>query len=429
MLRLEDHQVASYVFQREGHVVKSVSSTDKFVSYFEREIKYLQLLQHEKWVPKIIELKRSNHKIELTMEKLGMSVYDWIQTDPHLSEWLSFYRQFFDILDKLHSKYHILHNDLHSKNLMWRNKRLCVIDFGLSKPFVTGTAHFDYGNLITIYNQKYGINKQSVRLALKKRGITGESVWEIIDNVSKVEKLFNDKVLDIEDVDHFVFPPKIRKYVHYMFTSFGQSSNKYLQKYFPFQYTLNRLYHLQPATYSDIQEKTLPAKYDKTLAKYNGISLYQVTMLLKVLLKKHNLSQINLLDVSSYTVYNLIVAVALQVNTYHAYEYYMDHKNTAKSIIKDYSNGGDYTYLADNVFLTYDVILCLNGNGIVDYEKHLLDNGYIITTNPQIEGQCRNTVLIKTLQLNKVTLFIYQYQLRKGPRKGKKLARTVNKKK
>jgi predicted unusual protein kinase regulating ubiquinone biosynthesis (AarF/ABC1/UbiB family) len=167
------------------------------------------------------------------MEKLDMTVRDWIKTEPSVEEWESFYKQFFVMLDRLHEYHGIRHGDLHPGNLMWRGDCLCIIDFGQAKPFRYGESHYDYGNFVSVYNNKYGINKLSLMLRLDGVGYkTRQVLWRELDSIYKVERIFKDGIVRMEDIDHFTFPDSMVDVVKEFHSLYGQPCSEFIRVFY-----------------------------------------------------------------------------------------------------------------------------------------------------------------------------------------------------
>lgn len=348
-----------------------------------KEIETLKLLQREPWSTNITSIEKKKDFVYIRMEELDETVCEWSKKKRSMEEWMSLYRQFFTILYILHNKYKINHTDVHCGNLMWKNCRLYLIDYGVvtkNKP-----DKYDYGGMIRLIQNKYLINDINLFYYIKENSNKSDKqIWNIIKDPIKLKRYIKQHDINVEKFPHTIMPPKeIHKFLNKLNTEYGKTTEDIFKSYFPIQYSVTKLSLLEP-NISNTDPLTITEKWSE-VDKYNSIvdhysfkcrmkcklgdqspenykskhknkswkdaqktvgvctnfNISRVIYLIKYLFP-NNYEQISWLDPSAGWGSRLLGAISLQIKKYRATDPNSCLDPIYKKIINDLSNGGDY---------------------------------------------------------------------------------------
>jgi len=132
--------------------IKIVNSNDNVQSEVEMQIKYNSI----GLAPKVHQVRVHDGKSYILMDRIGMTLEDYIKTDPHAGEYLPDIFNDIDASIVLQYMSRISHGDMHAGNIAIELKedgsydRIILIDFGFAKERTE-----DDDTLITIQLQKF----------------------------------------------------------------------------------------------------------------------------------------------------------------------------------------------------------------------------------------------------------------------------------
>lgn len=357
-----------------------------------KEIETLKLLQDEPWSTDIYEIKKYKNNIRIKMENLDQTVCQWSRKEHGFEEWMNMYRQLFNILYILHKKYKLYHTDVHCGNLMWKNKRLYLIDFGV----VTNKSNpiYDYRQMTRLISGKYLINELHLFYYIKENSnMSDKQIWNILRDWIKMKRYIKQHDIPVSKfkntiqphVDIHLFLKEINKgYTNRRVKNNELSIEDILKKFFPIQYSLTRLSFLKPNIISRnpvvIEEKWInlhkdndivdnfsfscrmkckvgeksPEEYkdenpdvswreaQKVAGVCTNFNISRVIYLIKYLFGD-NYRKISWLDPSAGWGSRLLGAISLQIKKYRGVDPNSCLEPIYKKIIDEYGNGGDYS--------------------------------------------------------------------------------------
>lgn len=225
------------VYNNNNSVIKKIIITKNNIKNIKWEIKIMNKISNEPFFPTIYNAKFCNTFVLIKMEKLDYNMNYWMTLPHSINEWKSIYKQLFIILNTLYSKYKIINLDVKPDNIMFKNNRLYMIDFGITRPYSIGNDHIGYQNMINLYCGKYGINIFTISEELIKLGYSKSSAWNIANNYNKSQKLFDDKILNINNIKKWSYPDEIIPFIKKLQSDFGETPLFYLKKYFNYNST------------------------------------------------------------------------------------------------------------------------------------------------------------------------------------------------
>lgn len=376
------------IYKNNSNILKVVplQKDKKKVKRLIKEVETLKLLQKEPWSTDIKSIEKKNNSIYIRMEKLDKTVCEWSKEKHSMEEWMDLYRQLFSILYVLHNKYKLVHTDVHCGNLMWKNKRLYLIDYGVvteNKP-----EKYDYGGMIRLINNKYLINEINLFYYIKENSDKSDKqIWNILRDSIKLKRYIKQHNVPIEDLPHTIIPPKeIHLFLNRLNKDYGKSTEEIFKIYFPIQYSLTKLSLLEPKIKSDKSDKHTtieeswydvkeynsvvdnysfkcrmkckignksPEEYKednpnkswkeiyKSVGECTNFNISRVVYLIKYLFPD-NYHDISWLDPSAGWGSRLLGAIALQIKKYRATDPNSCLEPVYKKMIEQLSNGGDY---------------------------------------------------------------------------------------
>ena len=385
------------IYKNNSNIVKMVpiEKDKKRLKRLIKEIETLKLLQKEAWSTNIISVEKRKESVYIRMEKLDKTVCEWSKESHSVKEWIDLYRQLFAILYTLHNKYKINHTDVHCGNLMWKGKRLYLIDYGVVSS--NKADKYDYGGMIRLVNNKYLINETNLFYYIKENSdYSDRKIWNIISNPITLKRYVKQHSVPIDKLPHTIIPPKeLHPFLNKLNKDFGKRTEDILKQYFPVQYCLTKLSLLEPnlilsdpptiveswgETFKNnsivdhysfkcrmkckLGDKS-PEEYkeenpdkswreaQKAVGECTNFNISRVIYLIKYLFPD-NYQQISWLDPSAGWGSRLLGAISLQIKKYRATDPNSCLEPIYKKMIEELSNGGDYKVIKSG-FESYDI--------------------------------------------------------------------------
>ncbi|SNW63013.1 serine-threonine kinase [Orpheovirus IHUMI-LCC2] len=118
----------------ELYCMKEICVSDETVIIFVlREILTLRICKNENIIP-LLEVKYENENINLLFPLMECDLYDYMKRNEKFTEdqCLSIIKSILEGLDVIHSRA-VLHRDLKSKNILIKDGKVCIADFGLAR--------------------------------------------------------------------------------------------------------------------------------------------------------------------------------------------------------------------------------------------------------------------------------------------------------
>lgn len=385
------------IYKNNSNIVKviPVEKDKKKLKRLIKEIETLKLLQREPWSTDIKSVEKKKESVYIRMEQLDKTVCEWSKEKHTMEEWMDLYRQLFSILYILHNKYKIAHTDVHCGNLMWKNCRLYLIDYGVAtsnKP-----DKYDYGGMIRLVGNKYLINETNLFYYIKENSDKSDKqIWNIIRNPITLKRYIKQHEVPVEKFPHTIIPPpQLHNFLNRLNRDYGKRTEVLFKKYFPIQYSITKLSLLEPKvvltdptiieeSWYDLKEynsvidhysfkcrmkckigNKSPEEYkekhpnkswkkaQKAAGECTNFNISRVIYLIKYLFPD-NYEQISWLDPSAGWGSRLLGAIALQIKKYRATDPNSCLEPIYKKMVKELSNGGDYKVIKSG-FESYNI--------------------------------------------------------------------------
>ena len=370
------------IYKNGNKIVKEIPVSKNTSQKLLSEIQTVKKLEKEPWSAKIYNVSMNSNKVRITMERFTKTFCEWAKEDHDFQEWHSFYRQLFNIIYVLHTKYKLIHGDLHCGNVMWRDGRVYLIDFGTVTKYMSKWERYDYEFFVLLYEDKYLVNNINLSYHLIENfGMTRDQTMALIKNKNKLKEFIKDNEIDLGSLrDTIVVPKNIRPFIRKLSYYYGKSAKYYLEKFFPTQFSLTMLSQLKPKVEEEntiVEDWRFVHGYNKVIDKYSikcrmkcklgnkspenyvketgsnyrtarkavgectNFNISRVIYLIKYLFPD-NYSEIKWLDPSAGWGSRLMGAIALQISKYRGTDPNSCLEPVYKKIIGDLGNGGDY---------------------------------------------------------------------------------------